>query len=202
MSRLMLRKALLGLLCLPLTVVLATAEVHGGAAAACHKLAGLLSNVTVLPSQDRYSALSTENWCVFPWGAYVLMLKLHRSGTAWAKPSCIVQPAAASDIQQVVRLLTDRHVPFAVRSGGHLPSPLGANINDGVLIDMSMIKGVTYDAANNVVKVGAGQRWKTVYDALDAHNVTVVGGRVVDVGVAGLTLGCKSARCVFIVLGC
>lgn len=122
------------------------------------------------------------------------MLKLRRSGTAWAKPSCIIQPAAASDIQQVVRLLTDRHVPFAVRSGGHLPSPLGANINDGVLIDMSMLTGVTYDAANNVAKVGAGQRWKTVYDALDAHNVTVVGGRVVDVGVAGLTLGCKTVR--------
>ena len=102
----------------------------------------------------------------------------------------------------MVRLLTDRHVPFAVRSGGHLPSPLGANINDGILIDMSMFKGVAYDATNNVAKVGAGQRWKTVYDALDAYNVTVVGGRVVDVGVAGLTLGGRAVRCALVVPGC
>lgn len=68
MSRLMLRKALLGLLCLPLTAVVATAKDYGAAAAACQKLSGLFSNVTVLPAQDRYTALSTENWYVVSLG--------------------------------------------------------------------------------------------------------------------------------------
>ena len=85
-------------------------------------------------------------------------------------------------------------MPFAIRSGGHLPSPLGANINNGVLIDMSMFNGVTYDAAKNVVVVGSGQRWANVYNHLDPYNVTVVGGRVLEVGVAGLTLGCEFAQ--------
>ena len=71
-----------------------------------------------------------------------------------------------------------------------MPSPLAANINDGVLIDMAMFNEVSYDAANNEARVGAGQRWGNVYDALDAYNVTVVGGRVLDVGVGGLILGC------------
>ncbi|KAL8733400.1 MAG: hypothetical protein Q9181_003608 [Wetmoreana brouardii] len=57
-----------------------------------------------------------------------------------------------------------------------MPSPLAANINDGILIDMAMLKGVYYDAAKNTAKVGAGQRWGDVYSQLDAHNVTVVGG--------------------------
>ena len=70
-----------------------------------------------------------------------------------------------------------------------MPSPLAANINNGVLIDMAMFNNVTYDAANDVATVGAGQTWGDVYRRLDPHNVTVVGGRVLDVGVAGLALG-------------
>ena len=73
-----------------------------------------------------------------------------------------------------------------------MPSPLAANINNGVLIDMSMFKGVTYNAANSVATVGAGQRWGDVYNQLDPHNVTVAGGRVLDVAVGGLILGCES----------
>ncbi|CAD6593166.1 MAG: hypothetical protein ASARMPRED_007094 [Alectoria sarmentosa] len=49
--------------------------------------------------------------------------------------------------------------------------------------------GVSYDATKNVATVGAGQRWDNVYNQLDPHNVTVVGGRVLDVGVGGLVLG-------------
>ena len=75
-----------------------------------------------------------------------------------------------------------------------MPSPLGANINNGVLIDMSMFKGVIYDADKSVAIVGAGQTWGDVYNQLDPHNVTVVGGRVLDVGVAGLTLGGEFVR--------
>lgn len=79
-----------------------------------------------------------------------------------------------------------------MRSGGHSPSPGAANINNGVLIDMSQFNQVTYDAANSLAIVGAGQTWSNVYNTLDQYNVTVVGGRVLDVGVGGLVLGGKS----------
>ena len=72
-----------------------------------------------------------------------------------------------------------------------MPSPLAANINDGILIDMSSFKGFSYDAAKSVVTVGTGQKWRDVYTQLDLYNRTVVGGRVLDVGVGGLILGCK-----------
>lgn len=72
-----------------------------------------------------------------------------------------------------------------------MPSPLAGNINDGILIDMSSFKGVSYDAVNHVAKVGTGQIWRDVYTQLDRYNVTVVGGRVLEVGVGGLILGCK-----------
>jgi FAD/FMN-containing dehydrogenase len=36
---------------------------------------------------------------------------------------------------------------------------------------------------------GAGLRWADVYSALEKEGLMVVGGRVADVGVGGLTLG-------------
>lgn len=91
----------------------------------------------------------------------------------------------------MVRHLTKQNIPFAIRSGGHSPSPFAANIDNGVLIDMSLFNHTQYNPSKNVATVGAGGRWLGVYNELDRYNVTVVGGRVVDVGVGGLILGCK-----------
>ena len=74
-----------------------------------------------------------------------------------------------------------------------MPSPFAANIDDGVLIDVSQFNQVDYDAASNMAVVGAGQKWGNVYQHLDHYNVTVVGGRVLDVGVGGLILGSESS---------
>ena len=40
-----------------------------------------------------------------------------------------------------------------------------------------------------VVQVGAGLVWDDVYSSLSPLNLTVVGGRVSGIGVAGLSLG-------------
>lgn len=56
---------------------------------------------------------------------------------------------------------------------------------------MSNFNHTQYFPHKNVATVGAGGRWLGVYNELDRYNVTVVGGRVVDVGVGGLILGCE-----------
>ncbi len=71
-----------------------------------------------------------------------------------------------------------------------MPSPLAANTKDGVLIDLSSLNATSYDASKNTVIVGAGARWGDLYHYLDPYEMTVVGGRVLDVGVGGLILGC------------
>ncbi|ETS76483.1 hypothetical protein PFICI_11870 [Pestalotiopsis fici W106-1] len=138
----------------------------------CSKLASLVSTVSSSPGNTSYVELAHENW----------------SATAWASPSCIVQPASEEDVQTVVDLLVSEQVPFAIRSGGHSPSPGAANIDNGVLIDTSSLTHVTYDATTSTVTVGSGNRWGDVYNALDEYNVTAVGGRVLDVGVSGFLL--------------
>jgi FAD/FMN-containing dehydrogenase len=80
-------------------------------------------------------------------------------------------------------------VKFAIRSGGHSPSPFAANTDDGVLIDTSLLSIKEYNAKDQTVKIGTGLKWGDVYSYLDQYQVTVVGGRVLDVGVGGLILG-------------
>ena len=54
---------------------------------------------------------------------------------------------------------------------------------------MSRFNGIVNDPSSGTVDVGAGLTWDQVYTTLSGSGVNVVGGRVVGVGVAGLTLG-------------
>ncbi|CAJ2511674.1 Uu.00g072990.m01.CDS01 [Anthostomella pinea] len=150
-----------------------TSAPDAAAAATCQQLRGHLGSVITLPSDVSYTNLTQESW----------------SRTAWKRPTCIALPATASDVQQVVSALVASNVPFAIRSGGHSPNPFDANIDTGVLIVTDRLSHVTYDAATGLASLGPGARWDAVYTALDLYNVTLVGGRVMDVGVGGLILG-------------
>lgn len=112
-----------------------------------------------------------------------------RSATARGHPLCIMQPSSTADVQKIISYLSSHRVRFAIRSGGHLPSPLGANTNDGVLIDTSSLNIREYNEKSQTVKIGTGLRWGDVYNYLDQYQVMVVGGRNIDVGVGGLILG-------------
>lgn len=59
----------------------------------------------------------------------------------------------------------------------------------GVEIAMTRFSEVTYDADTQTATIGTGLIWDEVYSALEPFNVSVVGGRVPGLGVAGLTLG-------------
>ncbi|TGJ87169.1 hypothetical protein E0Z10_g1588 [Xylaria hypoxylon] len=143
------------------------------ASTACSYLARALGTGVFIPSEASYQSSSKGNWVQ----------------TAWASPTCVIQPTTAHQVSRAIRYLSQSGVHFAIRSGGHSPAPLGANINDGVLFDMSGFNSVEYDAQLGVAIVGTGMRWGEVYRHLDQYNVTVVGGRIVEVGVGGLTLG-------------
>ncbi|KAK7757764.1 hypothetical protein SLS62_000142 [Diatrype stigma] len=71
-----------------------------------------------------------------------------------------------------------------------MPVTGAASADNGVLIDMSSFTQIEHIAEKDEVVVGTGLRWQNVYDYLDQYEVTVVGGRVLDVGVGGLILGC------------
>jgi hypothetical protein len=155
----------------------------------------VVGNSIVLPSNADYTDLREQNWFAIPNHQRIIESSLlirgqYRVQTAWASPDCIFEPRTVEELHHAVPILVGSKSSFAIRSGGHSPNHGFANIDGGVLVDMSNFTRLEYDAATNTAVVGAGLRWGEVYAGLQAYNVTVVGGRVLDVGVGGLTLGC------------
>jgi FAD/FMN-containing dehydrogenase len=53
---------------------------------------------------------------------------------------------------------------------------------------MTRFKDIQVDPAAATVDVGAGLTWDQVYAALEPYNITVIGGRIPGIGVAGAPL--------------
>ncbi|MCJ1310157.1 hypothetical protein MMC25_003818 [Agyrium rufum] len=108
-------------------------------------------------------------------------------------PTCVVRPANANDVSNIIRLVSVPallgQLQFAVRGGGHTPWAGAANIDNGITIDMQNMTGVKVNARTGVASIGSGERWSSVYQTLGSQGLTIVGGRVSKVGVAGLTTG-------------
>ncbi|KAG5351541.1 hypothetical protein C0989_006049 [Termitomyces sp. Mn162] len=126
----------------------------------------------------------------------------------WASSStqfaeCSVRPGTAEDVAKIVSYLgclivkSFNHLAPASNSwvhaktvcgGGHASNP-GFSSTNGIQISMKPFSEVTYDAESQTVVIGAGLIWDDVYAALAPYGVSVVGGRVTGVGVAGFILG-------------
>ncbi len=78
---------------------------------------------------------------------------------------------------------------FAVKSGGHAAFSGASNINGGLTIDLIKLNQVTVSADQTQTSIGPGNRWVDVYNVLQPQGLSVIGGRVADIGVGGLTLG-------------
>ncbi|KAK1144997.1 hypothetical protein N8T08_004712 [Aspergillus melleus] len=104
-------------------------------------------------------------------------------------PSCIVKPANAREMAQVVKALHDVDDLFAVKSGGHMASPGFASVSDGLLISTKKLNQVTYNPDDKTAFVGPGLSWEDAQQKLRGTGRALVGGRLGGVGVGGLMLG-------------
>ncbi|KAI0379305.1 hypothetical protein F5Y04DRAFT_260138 [Hypomontagnella monticulosa] len=104
------------------------------------------------------------------------------------KPSWIVQPRTKEDVAAFLKTISSHSdsLTFAVRGGGQQPLPGSANIQDGITLDLRLLTGI--DIGNGVVKVGAGERWGSVYEKLGTDGLAVAGGRSATNGIGGLAL--------------
>ncbi|KAL8752367.1 MAG: hypothetical protein Q9199_005784 [Rusavskia elegans] len=104
-------------------------------------------------------------------------------------PTCRVTPQIAIDVAITLLITQYFDCPFAVKSGGHAAFAGASNIQGGITIDLGSLRQVEVSKDKTVTKVGAGNRWLDVYSKLDPMGLSVVGGRVAEIGVGGLTLG-------------
>ena len=107
------------------------------------------------------------------------------------RPRCRVELRSAEEVAAILIITTSLNCPFAVKSGGHASFAGVSSIQGGVTIDLRNLNEVILTGNRKLTKVGAGNTWVDVYKKLDTQRLSVVGGRVADIGVGGLTLGGK-----------
>ena len=103
------------------------------------------------------------------------------------RPLLIARCADVADVIAAVNFGRDNKLPIAIRGGGH-NGPGLASVDDGLVIDLSTMKGVRVDPKQKTVRVGAGCTTGDVDHATHAFGQAVPFGIISTTGVAGLTL--------------
>ena len=104
------------------------------------------------------------------------------------RPRLIARCVDAADVMTAVNFARSEGLLLAIRGGGHNGPGLGS-CDDGLVIDLSTLKGVRVDAEKGTVRVEPGCTSGDVDHATHAFGLAVPFGIVSTTGVAGLTLG-------------
>jgi UDP-N-acetylenolpyruvoylglucosamine reductase len=110
------------------------------------------------------------------------------NGSIDRHPALIVRCAGVADVIDAVRFARRVGLTVAVRGGGHSFPGLSV-CDDGLVIDLSLMKGVRVDLANRTVRAQAGVRLGELDRETQAFGLAVPAGIVTHTGLAGLTLG-------------
>jgi FAD/FMN-containing dehydrogenase len=104
------------------------------------------------------------------------------------RPALIARCVSAADVRAAVKLATAEQLPISVRGGGH--SVAGTAVCDsGLMIDLSLMKGIRVDPAAAEAVAEPGVLWGEFDRATEAHGLATTGGQISHTGIAGLTLG-------------
>ena len=104
------------------------------------------------------------------------------------RPRVIARCADVADVISAVNFGRDNNLLIAIRGGGHNGPGLGS-CDDGLVIDLSAMKGVRVDPTSRTVRAGPGCTQGDVDHACHAFGLAVPAGIVSTTGLAGLTLG-------------
>ena len=110
------------------------------------------------------------------------------NGAIDSRPALIAHCRSAADVVTAVNLTREAGVPLAVRAGGHSVAGF-SSCDDGVVIDLSLLRGVDVDPERRRALVQPGATWADFDAATGRHGLASTGGLVSSTGVAGLTLG-------------
>ena len=104
------------------------------------------------------------------------------------RPALVARCLGAADVVDAVNLARDENLDIAVRGGGHNVAGR-ATIDEGVMIDLSPMKGIHVDPLARTVRAQGGVLWKELNRETQVHGLATTGGVVATTGIAGLTLG-------------
>ena len=104
------------------------------------------------------------------------------------RPALIVRCLGVSDVVACVNAAREHGIPLSVKGGGHNIAGL-AVCEGGLMLDLSLMRGVWVDPAERVARAQAGCLLGDVDTETQLHGLAAVLGFVSATGCAGLTLG-------------
>ena len=104
------------------------------------------------------------------------------------RPRIIARCTNVADVIAAVKFGRANDLDTAIRGGGH-NGPGLALVDDGLVIDLSGMKGIHVDPEGKTARVEPGCCWGDVDHATHAFGMATVSGVISTTGVGGLTLG-------------
>jgi FAD/FMN-containing dehydrogenase len=104
------------------------------------------------------------------------------------RPAMIVRCANAGDVVAAVNFARENRLDLAVRGGEHSVPGFGT-CDDGLVVDLSRMRGVRVDPRNRSARAEGGATWGDFNAATYGFGLATTGGIISTTGIAGLTLG-------------
>ncbi|HYI25032.1 MAG TPA: FAD-dependent oxidoreductase, partial [Thermomicrobiales bacterium] len=104
------------------------------------------------------------------------------------RPAIIARCVDVGDVIAAVNYGRENDLLLAVRGGGHHGAGLSV-CDDGLVVDLSLMKGVRVDPEARTAMVMGGSTWGEVDHATHALGLVTPSGIISTTGVGGLTLG-------------
>jgi FAD/FMN-containing dehydrogenase len=104
------------------------------------------------------------------------------------RPALIARCASLGDVSRTIAFARNHDLMLAIHGGGHNGAGLGT-CDDGVVIDLSLLKDIQVDPTARTVRVGGGCTWGEVDQATGEYGLATPSGIISTTGVGGLTLG-------------
>src|SRR5712692_3445515 len=104
------------------------------------------------------------------------------------RPALIARCADVADVIAAVNFARENKLLVSIRGGGHNAGGLGI-CEDGLVIDLSLIRYTHVDPVARTVRVEGGSTWGDVDHATHAFGLATPSGIISTTGVGGLTSG-------------
>jgi FAD/FMN-containing dehydrogenase len=138
---------------------------------AIRRLAETLRGVLLRPGDDAYEVARSV------WNASIDR-----------RPALIARCTGTADVVAAVEFARDEELVVAVRGGGHNVAG-NAVCDDGLVIDLSTMKGIRVDPLARTARAQGGLTWGDVDHETQTFGLATTGGLVSSTGIAGFTLG-------------
>ena len=104
------------------------------------------------------------------------------------RPAAIARCSGPADVRAAVRFAVEQDIHPAIRAGGHNVAGL-AMIDDGLVVDLTRMKGIYVDPVSRTAIAQTGLTWGEFDRETHLYGLATTGGLISTTGIAGLTLG-------------